>query len=107
MYLKLSYGLLLDISLSRLMLTKGFEDPVPLSKTSKGWEPSGARNAYWSLLGVISVREKPTQLNTIDEDRRSHASSVGISSGGEEEGAPEHNIRRNDSGSYDDICDRL
>lgn len=31
--------------------TGGYVDPLPLSRTSKGWEPTGARLDYWLLLG--------------------------------------------------------
>ncbi len=36
-----------------LVTSHGYEDPLPLSRTAKGWEPTGARTSAWLLLGRI------------------------------------------------------
>lgn len=36
-----------------LVTSHGYEDPLPLSRTVKGWEPTGARTSSWLLLGRI------------------------------------------------------
>jgi hypothetical protein len=112
-----SLGLCIAVegSMHRLMNTKGFEDPVPLSKTSKGWEPSGARNEHWTLLGMISVRDKApgtahkAKGNAEIDNNNRNISDISTGEWNHEEEAriPEQIIRRNDSGSYDDICDKL
>ncbi|CAM9608061.1 unnamed protein product [Choristocarpus tenellus] len=46
-------------TISRLIISHGYEDPVPLSKTVSGWEWSGAGTTRWGLLGDISLRAGP------------------------------------------------
>jgi hypothetical protein len=87
-------------------MSQGYEDPLPLSKTRRGWEPSGGGALRWGLLGPVEVRQI-AGLSGAHLDRPSSGlysrpianSDSDIGGVFEREG-----FNRTDSGRYDDIA---
>mmetsp|Transcript_138 Transcript_138/g.204 ORF Transcript_138/g.204 Transcript_138/m.204 type:complete len:497 (-) Transcript_138:55-1545(-) len=101
-------------AIHRLVRTQGFEDPVPLSKTPRGWEPSCVRTIYWSFLGVVTIRTRSTQGKAgskapVIPFQQTHESAEEISSVDDdiEEDEEFFTLKRGYSGNYDDIGDNL
>jgi len=81
----------------RLLLTKGYEEPLPLSKTQEGWEPSGGGTSDWFLLGAIEQRVRLRSNGEMETGSSRHSSF--------EQRGSSSNFHRSDSGSYADLYD--
>jgi hypothetical protein len=109
----------------RLLSTQGYEDPVPLSKTARGWEPSGGGSEWWSLLGELEVRAGGTVRGTGEGGVRSRFAVLpsrggGVSTNSSMAGSASEEslmgagsgsvprMKREDSGLYDeDVYEKL
>jgi hypothetical protein len=97
---------------------------VPLSKTARGWEPSGGGSEWWSLLGELEVRAGGTVRGTGEGGVRSRfavlPSRGGVSTNSSMAGSASEEslmgagsgsvprMKREDSGLYDeDVYEKL
>jgi hypothetical protein len=75
-----------------LVVTYGYSDPLPLSKTARGWEPAGPVVVMWLLLGRIDMQRRSNVA-------RSPASNVSPTTS---DGAFGKGLQRRNSGLYED-----
>ncbi|KAG5177732.1 hypothetical protein JKP88DRAFT_350592 [Tribonema minus] len=96
--------LAMEGAMARLLRTKGFEDPIPLSEVAGHWVKGGPGNENWALLGVVvlnrdnAAKEAQAAAATLGGNRSMSESSFGSSAIG---GADDRH--RHDSGSYDPL----
>ncbi|CAM9157588.1 unnamed protein product [Scytosiphon promiscuus] len=94
-------------TVSMLISTHGYDDPLPLCETQNGWEWSGAGKASWGLLGDVSVRaEKKVGLPA----GLAGAKGVSVASASDiyfAEAGFANKYERTDSGQYADLYDNL
>jgi len=83
---------------TRLLLTKGYEEPLPLSKTQRGWVPSGGGTETWLLLGAVEQRVRLRALN-------GNVVSTSSTQSFEMEGGK--HFQRTNSGSYADLYENV
>lgn len=106
-----------------LLTSHGYEDPMPLSRTARGWEPTGARVSNWFLLGRVEETARLMRRGGVAgvvgnaagaAGRRMAGTAKGAlresplrggRAGGSGEGGGE--LRRSNSGSYADLYDDL
>jgi len=90
----IAVGLVLDDGVDHLVITYGYEAPLPLSCTAEGWEPTGAGVTYWLLLGRIEVAAGGRKA------RGSKSSIPESPSGGAYSSFDARGMVRTNSGSY-------
>ncbi len=110
-----------------LATSQGYEEPMPLSRTARGWEPTGSRVTAWSLLGRVEETARLTRRRGVARTvggvagagmrmagmagaaakgaiQRNASPLHGMAGGGSGEGGE---LRRSNSGSYADLYDDL
>jgi len=107
-----------------LITSHGYEDPMPLSRTARGWEPTGARVSNWFLLGRVEETARLMRRGGVAGAVGSAAGAAGRRMAGAAKGALRESplrggraggsgegggepLRRSNSGSYADLYDDL
>lgn len=106
-----------------LITSHGYEDPMPLSRTARGWEPTGARASNWFLLGRVEETARLMRRGGVAGAVGTAASAAGRRMAGAAKGALRESplrggragesgegtgeLRRSNSGSYADLYDDL
>ncbi|CAM9662239.1 unnamed protein product [Ectocarpus sp. 4 AP-2014] len=104
----LAVFLSVEHSVSMLINTHGYDDPLPLCETPSGWEWSGAGKASWGLLGDVSVRaEKKVGLPAGFSGNRGASVASTSDMYSAESGFANKIYERTDSGQYADLYANL
>jgi len=107
-----------------LITSHGYEDPMPLSRTARGWEPTGARVSNWFLLGRVEETARLMRRGGVAGAVGSAAGAAGRRMAGAAKGALRESplrggraggrgergdepLRRRNSGTYADLYDDL
>ncbi|TFJ81703.1 hypothetical protein NSK_006952 [Nannochloropsis salina CCMP1776] len=121
-FAELGFYLVAADEVEHLTTSHGYEDPMPLSRTARGWEPTGARVSNWLLLGRLEETARLMRRGGLagTSGSATAASGRGLSGVGVNmtrnsplrdyqgySGREGRELRRSNSGSYADLYDDL
>ncbi|EWM27151.1 hypothetical protein Naga_100010g42 [Nannochloropsis gaditana] len=121
-FAELGFYLVAADEVEHLTTSHGYEDPMPLSRTARGWEPTGARVSNWLLLGRLEETARLMRRGGLagTSGSTTAAAGRGLSGVGVNmtrnsplrdyqgySGREGRELRRSNSGSYADLYDDL